>query len=80
MEQTQQLLSILKKHFGYDTFRAQQQQIIETVLDGKDCLVIMPTGGGKSICFQLPALIFEGVTLVISPLIALMKDQGYCPK
>lgn len=69
------LLQTLKKHFGYDSFRAQQQQIIETVLDNKDCLVIMPTGGGKSICFQLPALIFEGVTLVISPLIALMKDQ-----
>lgn len=75
MQKTEQLLPTLKKHFGYDTFRAQQQQIIETVLGGNDCLVIMPTGGGKSICFQLPALLFDGITLVISPLIALMKDQ-----
>ena len=66
---------ILKRYWGFDSFRAQQEAIIHSVLEGKDTLAILPTGGGKSICFQVPALVKEGLCLVVSPLIALMKDQ-----
>ncbi len=65
----------LKKYWGYDDFRYPQAEIITAILSGKDCLVVMPTGGGKSLCFQLPALLQQGLTLVISPLVALMENQ-----
>jgi ATP-dependent DNA helicase RecQ len=71
----QQAKSILQETFGYNEFRSLQEQVIKKVLDKKDTLVIMPTGGGKSLCYQIPSMIFEGITVVISPLISLMKDQ-----
>src|SRR5215468_892134 len=69
------LLPLLKQHFGFASFRPLQEQIIRDALDGRDVFALLPTGAGKSLCFQLPALARPGLTVVVSPLISLMKDQ-----
>jgi len=68
-------LALLKRVFGYDAFRPLQAEIIENLLAGRDALAVMPTGSGKSLCYQLPALLSDGLTVVVSPLISLMQDQ-----
>ena len=69
------LKEALKTQFGFNKFKGEQEKIIKNVLDGNDTFVIMPTGGGKSLCYQLPALLTEGTAIIVSPLIALMKNQ-----
>ena len=71
----QQAKAVLKRFYGYDSLYPIQEQIVGHVLDGNDAVVLMPTGGGKSLCYQLPALMMDGCAIVVSPLLALMQDQ-----
>jgi len=76
MSETNQTLHIaLKKYFGFSNFKGNQERVIQSLLEGKDTFVIKPTGGGKSLCYQLPAFMSEGTAIIVSPLIALMKNQ-----
>src|SRR5947209_14621849 len=70
-----ELQEALRRHFGYGAFRKGQEAVVRAVLSGRPTIAILPTGGGKSLCYQLPALLLEGTTIVVSPLVALMKDQ-----